>query len=520
MVKIAPQVLEEVPDILSLIDVDALPNEQPKEWASLGLTNIWEKSRDWFNGLHTRDMVKKYLIRKTGELKTSYDNRVKSAQVKNFYRENINTQVALMTNFTVLDNSPEYFNDENAIVNIYNSTLKLWDEKITELFLRDGTVLVGVAFNGLQPYFFHITINSVQSVQYQLKGFSKKLSRLAFVQDITFTDEVVYIDYQLLSDANGENEQLLLLSWQSINGEFTITNAQFIVDADGNPVTEIPICMLSVVDNLQFSHDNFPLPILEDVRAQNEVALNKESELDAVETTLNLPTLLRKWLNRIPRPAPKLFLGSNRVIEHLAGGDVSYVEPSGRGISITSERQDKRIEGLKRSQEKFFSIKADGTEQTATESLLNAAQAKQILEGILIKKEFLYINLFRFWAVFSEPGFSLLNVLGQQNRKGGLSYLSDLLQSVPHPEDVNQTLEAKAEGAITTLETRKRLHRVNFLMDEDLESPTIDVLPEALEDDNGEENTNFGEEDFPPNDEGDEADEADEGDDENSDDDN
>lgn len=482
MVIVAPQALANFPEIISVVNIEDVPNRQPEDWGNLGLTEIWEKSRDWFNGLHTDSLIKKYLIRKVGELHKTYSNRVKAAKIRNFYREAINTHVALTNKFVILEGSPTVFNDDKTIVNIYNSTLKLWDERITQIYFRDGTVLCGVGFNGIRPYFFHTSVNSVTAVNYIAEGFNKKLSRLAFKQTTTKRDGKdieSFVDYQLVP---GNNQlAVVFLEWEKVDNEFTITNAEFLEGANGSELNEIPICLLSVTDNLNFSQDNFPLPPLEDTRRENEVAFNKESELDTVETTLNLPTLLRLWLNRIPNPAPRLFLGTSRVIEHQAGGDIKYLEPSGSGIEITSKRQEQRRRDLKNDQEKLFSVNQSDGERTATESLLDAAQAKQILESVITKKEQLYINLFRFWALFGDPEFSAVDNQGLPNRAGGLNFIADLTEGIPEPKDVQQTLDSVDRTVITTLESRKRLHRIGFLVDEDLESTSINVLPEELE---------------------------------------
>lgn len=446
-------------DIDTLIDREDPPNQQPENWASLGLLQIWEVSRDWFNNIITITQKTKYLIKKFGELDKSYEQRLKEAHVENYWKESVQAHSALLNSYSINPESPEYFDDEDAIVNLYNSTLKQWDYAITEQYFRDGTVICGVAYNGIRPYFFKVPIMSVQNVEY-FGGESSELRRFSFEVPGN-GGKKKYLDFQMIAGG------VYLIRWIAEDGMFTIESISPLTGANDELLTEIPIAALSVVDKLDFSEDNYPLPFLYPLLEQNIKAFNKESEIDTVETKLNLPTIVRYWATKVPKVAPPLFIGASRVIEHLFPGKLEYLEPQGNGIQITHERQKHREKKLLAGQERLFNVNPDGVEKTATQSLLDATQSKRILEQAVANKKALYIQLFRFWAIFSDPEFNLDDNLGMPNRAGGLEFDSTLEHQIPSPEDVDKTILA-SENLLLPEQALARLLRIGWLHESDL----------------------------------------------------
>jgi hypothetical protein len=186
--------------------------------------------------------------------------------------------------------------------------------------------------------------------------------------------------------------------YEEVNGVIGIKDRRELRNAKGQPLSYIPAVYYTVVNGSLIQPATPPFMALCEL---NICHLNKESELDAVESKCNSPTPYRRWPSGVPEHPQPLLTGPNRVIEVPQGGEIGFVEPAGTALSITYERQKNREERMDKEARAFLT--GGEVERTATEAIIEAGQAKATLSGMAERKRSCSQQIFAIWSDLATP---------------------------------------------------------------------------------------------------------------------
>lgn len=376
-------------------DLEYLPNS----WRRL--QPLWQKIKDVYEGLHHEDVRAKYLIQKQSEPDAAYRIRLRQSYLDNRVKPVINSHAGLLSEFRYVNVSDLILQYEQNI-DLQGNSLKTFFLNADVMALRDGGCFIAVEQQTAldedeqrrprRPYLVLVDIRDVRAPVVEIENGVPILKQLIIRRAIQkgYDTQTQWWVYQPGT----------VTIYEEANGVVGLVRQTPLIAANGQPLTGIPIVFYSLSDCTLMEPAIPPFMTLCELNLRH---MNKESELDDVESKCNTPTAYRKWPAGIPEAPPPFFTGTNRVIEVPKDGDVGFIEPRGTAIAITNERQKNREERMNREAKTFLT--GSDVQRTATEALLEAGQAKMAVAGMAERKKSASQVVFDYWMQYADPAY-------------------------------------------------------------------------------------------------------------------
>lgn len=317
-----------------------------------------QKMRDVCNGLRNCDKSQ-YLIQKTAEQNDHYRNRLRLAVFENRVQSAISEFAGVLSmNYHFSPDTPSEIVNQQYNVDGADSNFSVWLNTMLQKLLRDGCIGWFVGWNEeleewkfvyVDPLSLRAPIVLTQDGTDRLFGFTVE-STEKIVNGYSTEKESVYYRHELAAVSEDSNEVYYQYT-KFVRGKRPDGQVDFIpvgdpvipTGANGEPLTEIPFIWLSLgSDKTPLAFDYSFFSTLADL---NILQYNKVSELNTAESNCNMLTIIRKHPGEVPDYSQDIYTGTNAVIEvgnAQFGGGIEYLEPTGRAIEITHQRNNDR----------------------------------------------------------------------------------------------------------------------------------------------------------------------------------
>lgn len=380
------------------------PRQIPSHWQQR--VREWEILKDVFEGLHDKETRYKYLHQATFESPSNYKNRVRASHFDNFLKPTVQSYAGLLSNFDLLDETPEVVTRNLDNINKQGDNLITWLMDVDIAALRDDCCLALIDTEPLtednprqesDPWVTLIDIRDVFSPLVTLRQGEWVIERLVILRWVEVADGLFgsALQKEWCVYTPGQSQRII----EDKNGRLTAEEPKIMTDAKGDVLDRVPIEWYSISGAKPLS----PNPaVFLGLAELNLKYFLKESELDDTESKVNTITPWRRWPKDVPPNPPPLPSGANKVIEMPQTGDTGLMEPKGAGLQIAYDRQNNRIERMDRIAQAFLQ---GSRERTATEAILESSQAKLSLRGIARRKESFVQRVFKWMARLSDPLF-------------------------------------------------------------------------------------------------------------------
>jgi hypothetical protein len=195
----------------------------------------------------------------------------------------------------------------------------------------------------------------------------------------------------------------------------------------------------------------------------NITHFNSLSEFQTILTVVNGPTPIVTSPPgvSVPEEKPDLFLGINSVLYMPGGSNVHFLEPSGNALSISWEVINGQIEQMKRLGQRFLSAGSPGN-RTATETMLDTAQAETLLLDMASRAENTAEEIFKWWRVFEDPTYNY------PDYAGGIQINSEALLIPMDPGQIQVIMGLFLNGMIDAPTALNIMRRKGGIKDEDM----------------------------------------------------
>lgn len=339
-----------------------------------------QKMRDVCDGLRRCDRSQ-YLIQKTAEKDEHYRTRLKLAVFENRVESAISEFAGVLSmNHSFLPETPDEITYQQTNVDGCGTDFSVWLNSLLQKLLRDGCVgwFVGWDENTQNWKFIYVDPMSLRAPIVltdngvpRLFGFTIETTEQV-VNGYSTEEQVVYYRHELIASDDTDNPDNVYYQYtRFIKGKDGMGDVDFIPDGDpvvptiasGERLTEIPFVWLSLGDDRKpLSFDFSFFTTLADI---NLLQYNKVSELNTAESNCNMLTLVRKHAGEVPEYPSDIYTGANAIIEvgdAQFGGAIEYLEPTGRAIEITHQRNNDRDATMDALAKQF--ITGDAVERT------------------------------------------------------------------------------------------------------------------------------------------------------------
>ena len=183
------------------------------------------------------------------------------------------------------------------------------------------------------------------------------------------------------------------------DGITLVSEPELITGANGQPLGRLPFHWLSLDPLAKVGEPGIP-PFM-GLTDKLIRLFNMESELDAIQRSVNIPIPKQGWPHKVPSEPEDVPLSRDFVWHYQAGGDVGFAEPQGSGMAISDQRIQRLKEEIRAEQEKYITQ----VSQTATAALLDSGQTQMTMQWFSNAVESAFEELFKLWKLMSDPSF-------------------------------------------------------------------------------------------------------------------
>ena len=474
------------------------PSWLPDKWRN-DLWPLWRIVKDVYDGFHHDHVKRRYLIQAEGENPFEYDARVQGAYLDEHFRITLEKNAGLIAQFDVEPDSPEELLDEEFVKNIDNqgNSLKAFAQKTLSRVFRDEFCLLGVSIpdafgdssdDEREAYFTLTDARDIRAplVQYVDKnGLPSRSGSLALtrvsirrwvqipVGEYAYEWRQEFWVYRLVGGictlqifeapshfSNGVDEQLTDDAEIAIAVPIPVTELAVVKDAAGRPLKQLPFIWYHIDKDANIGDPGTP-PLL--YLAETMITwFNKESQLDAAERRCNLPTPAQGHPGGVPSNPEDVRLGPGAVWHYDAAGDVKFVEPSGKALASTHERQKHRENRVQRIDERFIGATSGGVSLTATAVKLADRVSKITLELISQSLETAFAELFKLFALMTDPTYE------PGDPAGGIRISRSVLEGTLQSTEIAVLLSALQEQGIDRFEFRAMMKLQSLQLTDDV----------------------------------------------------
>ena len=458
------------------------------------IESLWEKVKDVYNGLHLRETRQKYLIQRASEPEDAYQVRLKQSYLENRFRSSIDSYAGLLSDFKLKD-VPDDFMEQETDIDLKGNNFILWSMRADIKMLRDGQCLVGAEIpealteeeqrRERKPYLLTIDIDDVFNPVTRIVDGKTIIEEISIRRNYSFSDtgENIAEYWRYVANEQGHETPTRVEVWvEELSNQTTVNDTKRglyldreypLLNARGEPLGKVPYIWYSSSPDSEPMHPDYP-PFLS-LCDLNLAHMNKESELDDVETTANRPTPYRIWPGDIPdRPGP-LILGQNGCLEGSNGTEYGFLEPKGDAIAITQERQASRETRMDREDQKFLG--GGQTPKTLGQAMLETAQSRMSFKTVARRKQSVMQEIFKLWQELSDPTYE------EGSYAGEITIDESSLKAPPTAQDVQQVFQGFTMGVYPRQVAEYKLKEMGWwperLMEESPSAP-ID-LDQSLE---------------------------------------
>lgn len=439
------------------------------------MTPLWEKAADCYSGLYSSDLKRKWLPIKTMEPDDAYNVRVTMAIAPKDFEDAVNDNAALLSDFTILDGTPESFQLEERQRNIDlmgNSLIEFLQKcDISALNFDACFVLVErssdpmpdsnleVVENPRVPHLALISLRDVCSWQEAMINGVKRLTRLVVKRSLYQPKGGTSYENELVEEYWEYQPGFVIVHTKDSKGEISSGEPIPYLDSTGQPLREIPVVWYSVSGapclGSSTPDGNLPLnaPPFMSLAERVLWQFRQESELDDTLDKTNHPTPVREWPGRIPDNPPDLVLGSNSVIEATTGCKVYPFEISASGVSLTADRIERSRAIMRELARSFVGANHEG--KTATESLIELGSAKATIKGVARRKESMVQEILRYWCMYTG-----------EVPTGGIRVSDTILRPTPSAQDVAVIIQGFVQGLFDRPIALQKLQEIGWLPDD------------------------------------------------------
>ena len=450
------------------------PDFRPLYWDNY-LVPLWEREGDFFAGLHTDALKKKYLREQLGEHEKVYEARVKTVAFVNRLKPAVKAHAGLLSDFNLTEETPRVITDWAESVDGMGRSLKSWLLDWDVEALRKNGVLCVVDMpqvederTNRQPRIISVALNDVYApLVTEIEGemtiallsiCRSEMRSVGMFGQMAVNKYWVYrlepLDQPINVRGRLQRYQATWQEWEDeISSEGKKTNEivpssepAVLRDASGMPLDRIPVVWYSPYgDPLLFhSVDNMSdrggtpeyMPLVD----LNNEYLNKQSELNTAESRANFAMLVLKYPGKAgddKKPGDVLLNGRMLVLED--GGEGGLLEPKCTAIAATQQGQRDRRKEMDAMAQSFLT--GGEQERTATEAVIESTQSRLSLRGMARRKESAVAQIFRWVMQFSDPSFS-----PSEDVAGGITVSERVLEAPPDPQMMLFWLNAFTQG--------------------------------------------------------------------------
>jgi hypothetical protein len=467
----------------------ALLNSTTNPYEYQRLDTLWKKVKDVYDGLYLEDVRQLYLPKRSSEPQDAYNVRLKASRLENRFRSSIDSYAGLLSDFEIHD-APDGFEDEMTDIDQRGNNFQMWSVRADIKMLRDGQCLIGVEMppalteedqrEERSPYLLAIDIADVLNPVTRVVGGRVILEEITIKRNYglapagqSSSECWRYVandkehEYPTRVEIYCEREAAATATTGKMG--FYLHDVYPILNASGEPLGRIPFIWYSATPDSEPMRPDYP-PFLS-LCDLNIAHMNKESELDDVETTSNRPTPTRTWPDKVPPNAPPVQLGQNGCIELPNGATMAFLEVEGKAMELTHRRQLAREERMDKEDQKFLG--GGQGAKTATQVVLETAQSRTSFKLLARRKQSVIEELFKLWQSFSDPNY----VMGDP--AGYISISESALVAPPSPQDIQQVFQGFSQGVYSSIVAEHKLRELGWWPKELAEEP---IQPETIED--------------------------------------
>lgn len=390
----------------------------------------------------------KYLPKEHREPQVAYKNRLGRARFDNRFAPTIRANAGLLGSYSLHSDTPESITQHLSSIDGTGTDLKTFLTGLDQKALRDGGVGVMVeqhqpvdddgqpldnaaqfAAAQIRPYLVAVDRRDILSFSYMVSSSGAVQITRVVIRELRRIDDGLYGSrleqlYRVLYTGGWEVQQLRKVgnSWTASVIEQGLTN-----------LDQIPFCWYTLTGDKPFEGDLSFLNLAE----LNIEHFQKRSGLNEVLHKCNLPVPVRrgfigKFTDLLSDAFKKLggvALGPNTLLDIPKDGDFFFAEPSGSAISATQDD----IERLEKAMDRvsLASLTGGEVQRTATEAMLDAAQAEAVLSNMAARKASCVERMFMLWGLYTGDPL-----------RGGIEMQQSVLQMPPAAADVQTILDA------------------------------------------------------------------------------
>lgn len=415
-----------------MVDFQDSPEWRPTYWQQY-LVPLWERVNDIFVGLYTSDDKARYLRQQMGEHNAIYQARLEITKFEGRVSPSVKAHAGLFSRYELLPGTPksllENLDDVDGQGHSLKSWLLGWD---IDALLRNASIAIidipplapgeDPRTSDRRPRLLQVSLWDVFAPKCRLVGNRQVIERIAIQRSRYEPDglfgvkSVQRFEVYALLPVEGYSMDLATFSvWEkqksphSLKEEWMeVEPVRVLQSASGSPLTELPIVWYSPYGDpaLFFGIDNLRrrggTPEYMDLVDINIEYFNKHSELIAAESRINYSIPVTTYPGAGPEDEGEFIVGREIVLEN--GATMSLLEPSGTALEQTREGQRMRLARMDAIAQSFFT--GGEVERTATEAIIESSQSRLGLEAIAHQKESAVQQVFKWWAIFSDPSYA------------------------------------------------------------------------------------------------------------------
>lgn len=346
----------------------------PPEWTAYRTDAL--KMRDVWDNLR-RCGKSKYLRQKTGENNQDYNTRLQLAVFQSRVKRAIQEFAGVLSlNHSVREDTPDEIRRQLKNVDGLQTDFNVWLNIALQNLLRDGSIGWFVGFDEQTGQWKLAQVDPLSiRAPIVIDGKLLAVTTETISQEIVGASTNPYTVYVRHEIIDGIYQYTKFVKDKS--NQFVATESVVPTNAKGQPLSQIPMIWLSLSTqkiplSLEFSY----FSTLADLSILH---FNKSSELDASESANNIQTLVRYFPGEVPEYPPDIYTGANTVInvgEAQFGGEIKFLEPTGRAIEITHTRNQDRDSLMEKMSRQFTSGDSEIKTATQVKAEINATQAQ------------------------------------------------------------------------------------------------------------------------------------------------
>jgi hypothetical protein len=457
----------------------------------------WRKALHVWNGLRDQDVKCLYLPKAAGEMPNGiydpYLERIRLTEFDNKFKPALQSHAGLLSDFSLLKNTPEAIAQHARNIDNKGHSLKVFLKACDEIAMRDLATVLIVDMPKVEnirseaerraiaprPYVVRYPLRNCINWEFEESNGVEMLTRLV-IKRARYRQGQNYLEYLEYRPGQVTVYKSLLDKTGRATGEMMGEgDTSVILDATGKQLSEILFVWYPAVsiDPFAYAQEDdaigsggvfaeLPFASLLDL---NIKYLRKENEKDHVMFKCNLPQPVMKDPSQVPNVSGgnALTISPNQVINLFhPQADYYYAEPKGTALSQTMQDLQTLKDDMDKAAESFLT--GGETFQTATRSLLDNAQSKSSLRGMIELKEMAVRRLFSHWIKLTYRDYAAKIA---NDEIGGIE-ISDSVLDLPQPISVRDLIDLKTEGSLTDQELRNQLKYSGRLYEEfDPEKP-------------------------------------------------